>query len=118
MSRSPSAPALPLPSVRRVLLRQVLGVVLLSFTVFTVAAYLFVARPLENDIAALQMRLASDRAENELNALARQVERVAATVGDWAADGQIAVKKSREFGRLLVPMLRNRPQISTALFYN
>ena len=108
----------PLPSIRRVLLRQVVGIVLLSFAVFTAAAYLFVARPLEDDIALLEMRHASDQVENEVNALAHQVERVTSTVGDWAADGQIGVRKSREFGRFLIPMLRNRPQISTALFYN
>jgi two-component system sensor histidine kinase/response regulator len=107
-----------LPSVRRLLLLRIVGIVLIAFAAFTMAAYVVVVQPAQEERAVTGMGYAFDRVQGELEALTAQVERVALTTAEWGADGMIAVDRPGEMARLLLPVLRARSQISNVVYYN
>ncbi|MGH8764273.1 MAG: ATP-binding protein, partial [Burkholderiales bacterium] len=111
-------PLARLPSVRRLLLRRIVGIVLLAFAAFAVAAWFLVIRPAQYERALAEMAAAADHVQGEVSSLAGQVERVTLSTAAWGADGQFTVVQGHEFTRILLPILRARPQISTALYYD
>jgi len=105
-----------LPPIRRYLLTRMIGIVLLSFLVLGATVYWIVFRPTEDEIARIEMVRAGDAVEANLGALTAQIERVVMTAREWGANDRISLTDHDDFTRLMIPMLKSRPQVRTILF--
>jgi len=115
---SPAAQGGRLPSLRRYLVARIVGIVVFSFLVLAIAAWLVVLRPAQDELARVEMSRASQEVEGDIRALADQIERLLSTTRDWGRTGRIRVGAPNDFASLMIPVLRNRPQVSTVLLAN
>jgi PAS domain S-box-containing protein len=115
---STSATSAALPSIRRYLLVRIVGIVLFSFVLLSLTAWLIVLRPSQDELARVEMDSAASKVESDIRALVEQIERVLITSRDWGRDGLLRIDQSQEFAKLMVPVLRTRPQISQIVIAN
>jgi two-component system sensor histidine kinase/response regulator len=103
-------------SIRRALLLRFVGLIVLSFAAFSLAAYFLVLVPTSNELAAGEMQRATTQVESTVVAAVGQTERVAVTARDWGLAGEFNLSDVQRFNRLFIPILQNRPQLSSAIF--
>ncbi len=116
MNDSSVAPA-SLPSIRQYLVSRILGIVVLSFAVFSAAAYFIVVRPAQDEIARAEMGRAAEQVEGRVLALVGQIERVLLTAQQLGrTGGLVRIDRPQEFAALMIPFLKTREQISEILF--
>src|SRR5258706_6234370 len=99
-----------LPSIRQYLLLRMVGVVAVSFIVFSSAAYLFVVRPAQDELARVEMSRAAEEVEGRMRQLIGESEQQLALLYAWVQSGLIGVNSTQEVARLLIPTLRQQPQ--------
>src|SRR5579859_3195444 len=104
-----------LPSIRRYLLSRILGILLVSFLVFVGTAYLVVVRPVQEELARLEMGRVATEVEGDISALINQMERVLGTGREWGRSGLLHLDQPQEFAALMIPIMRIRPQVSAVL---
>jgi len=113
-----AARSAPLPSIRRYLLARIVGIVLFSFVLFALAAWLIVLRPAQHELARLEMDRAAGQVEGQFRSLIEQIERVLVTSRDWGQQGMFALNRPQDVAALMIPVLRTRPQLSQVLLAN
>ena len=125
MTDRPAAPATPreappasLPSIRPYLATLIVGTVVFCFAVFSAAAYFIVVRPAQDELARVEMTRAAAEVESDIRGLIDQVERLLSTARDWGYSGLIRIGVPDDFSNLMIPVLRNRPQVSAVLLAN
>ena len=117
----PEATGLPrtsLPSIRQYLLTRIVGVVVFSFVVFGLAAWLIVLRPAQDEIARVEMGSAADQVEDDVHALIQQIEGVLTTAREWGRSGLVQMSRPHDVAAMMIPVLRSQPQISLMLLAN
>jgi PAS domain S-box-containing protein len=115
---SADLPSAPLPSIRRYLLTRIVGIVLFSFVVFCLAAWLVVLRPAQDEIARVEMAGAADRVEGNMRALIGQIEGALTTTREWGRSGLAQMSRPQDLASMMIPVLRSQPQISLLLLAN
>jgi PAS domain S-box-containing protein len=102
-------------SVRTQLLLGIAGVVMLTVLLFAAAVWRLVLQPAEDGLAARDMRHAATAASSRVRSLVEGLERIVETGRQWGASGQLYVGDHEEFNRIVLPLVRNRPEIAAAL---
>src|SRR5689334_5456878 len=97
-------------SIRRALLLRYIGLIVISFAVFSLAAYYLVLVPAAGEVAEGQMLQATKQVESAVAAAVGQTERVTITARDWGKAGDFNLDDITGFNRLFTPILQNRPQ--------
>ena len=105
-----------LPSIQRLLLARIFGIVVLSFLLFSAAAWLAVVRPAQDELARLQLSRAALEVNDEVRALVQQTERVLATAREWGRSDLYRMNAPQDFAALMMPVLGARSQMSAVLF--
>ncbi len=105
-----------LPSIRRYLLARVVGIILLSFAVFSAAAYFIIVRPTQGELARSEMQRASEDVEARLQSLVGQSERLLAILREWSRAGVVSVSSTQEAGPLLIPVMLAQPHVPVIAF--
>jgi two-component system sensor histidine kinase/response regulator len=119
MNDKETAPAAPRsPSIRRALLLRFTALIAVTFAGFVATLYFFVLRPATLDLGQSEMRRATEQAEAKVIALVDQLESVALISRDWGVEEQFSLLELRAFNRIFMPVLRNRPLISSVIFAN
>jgi PAS domain S-box-containing protein len=103
-------------TIRRALLVRFVGLVLLTFSILCAGLYLFVVEPAAEQIAGSEMRRAQKEIEASWLALVAQIERVVLTARQWGVEGDLDLNEHRNFNRRFIPILAQRPQISSVIF--
>jgi hypothetical protein len=103
-------------SVRTQLLLGIAGVVMLTVLLFAAAAWRLILLPAEDEIAKRDMRHDATAASSQVRALVEGLDRIAETTRQWGRSGQLYIRDHEEFNRLVLPLIRNRPEIDAALF--
>ncbi len=103
-------------SVRTQLLLGIGGVVVLTVLLFAAAVWRLILLPAENDLAARDMRHAATAASSQVRALVDGVGHIVETARLWGRSGALYIGDHEEFNRLVLPLIRNRPEIDAALF--
>jgi two-component system sensor histidine kinase/response regulator len=106
------------PSIRRALLLRFAALIAVTFAGFVATLYFFVLRPATLDLGQSEMRRATEQAEAKVIALVDQLESVALISRDWGVEEQFSLLELRAFNRIFMPVLRNRPLISSVIFAN
>ena len=114
----PAKTSVRLPTIRRYLLQRIVGIILFSFLVFAAAAWLMVLRPAQIELARVEMGRAADQVEGDIGGLTDQIERMLVTARDWGRGGAMQIARPEEFARLMIPLLKSRPQLSQVLLAN
>ncbi len=102
-------------SVRTQLLLGIAGVVMLTVLLFAAAVWRFVLLPAEDELAARDMRYAATAASSRVRSLVESLERIVETARQWGRSGQLYVGDYEEFNRIVLPVIRNRPEVTAAL---
>ncbi|MGH8696795.1 MAG: ATP-binding protein, partial [Burkholderiales bacterium] len=102
-------------SVRTQLLLGIAGVVMLTILLFAAAVWRLILLPAEDELAARDMRHAAAAASSRVRSLVESLERIVATGREWGRSGQLYVGDHEEFNRIVLPVIRNRPEITAAL---
>ncbi len=102
-------------SVRTQLLLGIAGVVMLTILLFAAAAWRFVLLPAEDELAARDMRHAATAASSQVRSLIEGLERIVETGRQWGASGQLYIGDHEELNRIVLPVIRNRPEVTAAL---
>jgi PAS domain S-box-containing protein len=119
MNDKETAPVAPRPpSIRRALLLRFAVLIAVTFACFVATLYFFVLRPATLDLGQSEMRRATEQAEAKVIALVDQLESVALISRDWGVEEQFSLLELRAFNRIFMPVLRNRPLISSVIFAN
>jgi PAS domain S-box-containing protein len=100
-------------SIRYALLARFAALILLAFAVFSTGLYFLIVRPATHELAGGDMLRATAQVETEFQGLVRDAERVLRTAGDWGSGGQFDLFDVTAFNRLFMPVLRNRPLVSS-----
>jgi len=87
------------------------GVALLA--VLTVALYQLDAKPLAQQRAQALQQQAAERMATQVNDLVSQTDRMVLTVRDWAQQGVISLDDPLALNRVLMPVISQRPLISS-----
>jgi PAS domain S-box-containing protein len=103
-------------SVRTQLLLGIAGVVMLTILLFAAAVWRLVLLPAEDELAARDMRYAATAASSQVRGLVDGLERIVGTARQWGASGQLYIGDHEEFNRIVLPVIRNRPEITSVLF--
>jgi signal transduction histidine kinase len=103
------------PSIRSQLVWSAAGIVLLTVLLFVAAAYRLVVVPAEGKIAANSMRVASAKAVERVRALLAGVENVVRTGREWGAAGLVVIDDPERFTRVILPVVRERAEITGVL---
>src|SRR5882672_3448883 len=101
------------PSIRRALLLQFAALIVFAFAVFSAGLYFLIVKPATREIAAREMDRATTEVESEFKALVGQSERVLGTARDWGKDGQFDLFDAPTFNRLFMPIIGNRPLVTS-----
>jgi two-component system sensor histidine kinase/response regulator len=105
-------------SIRTQLLLGIGGVVMLTVLLFAVAVWRLILLPAENELAARDMRYAATAASSQVRSLVEGIERIVGTARQWGQSGQLSIGNHEQFNHLVLPLIRNRPEIDGALFAN
>jgi two-component system, sensor histidine kinase and response regulator len=100
-------------SIRSALLVQIGALIVFAFAVFSTALYFLIVKPAADEIAALEMKRGTERVESEFKALVDATERVLRTGRDYAQRQGFSVSDVNAFNRLYMPVLSNRPLLSS-----
>jgi hypothetical protein len=103
-------------SVRTQLLVGIGGVVMLTVLLFASAVWRLILRPAEDELAARDMRYAATAASAQVRGLVEGVEHIVETARQWGRNGQLSIGGHEEFDHLILPLIRNRPEIDAVLF--
>ncbi len=103
-------------TIRRSLLIRVAALVFVSIALFSFGLYGLIIRPTVHDLAAREMRGAVEAMQGRISQKVAQVEYVARIARTWGEHGELDLDDVRAFNQRFMPMLRNSPVISSALF--
>ena len=103
-------------SVRTQLLLGIGGVVMLTVLLFAVAVWRLILLPAENENAARDMRHEATAASSQVRSLVEGVEHIVETARQWGRSGQLSIGDHEQFNDLVLPLIRNRPEIDAVLF--
>lgn len=104
------------PTIRRFLLVRIVGICLISFTLFGGAAYLLIVRPAQDELAQVAMELSADRLEAEFRSTAAGARQFLAVLRDWVRLGDTDLQDPSDLVRVSISQLRNRPFLLNVLF--
>ena len=102
------------PSIRYALLARFAALIVFAFAVFSAGLYLLIVKPTRQEIATAELLRATELVESEFRSLVGQAERILRTAGSWGADGHFDLFDVPTFNRLLMPVLGNRPLVTSA----
>ena len=108
----------PLPSLSWRLTLQIVGLVLLLVAVIAPLFYFLHERPIVDALAETTQAEAIQKVENLLESQFRPVERILRQSQAWGASGLYSEKDLDGFNRLMVPVVRNTPFISSVVTAN
>jgi len=103
-------------SVRTQLLLGIAGVVMLTVLLFAAAVWRLILQPAEDDLAARDMHHQATAASSQVRSLIVGVERIVETARQWGRSRQLSIGDYEAFDHLVLPLIRNRPDIDAALF--
>src|SRR3954454_19326928 len=105
-----------LQSIRQYLLLRIVALVLFAVLSFIFVAYVLVLRPAQDERARVEMRRSAALVEADVTALIGHIQRVLSTCRDFGRNGLYRFDRPLDFGKLLIPIINVRPQISSILF--
>ena len=105
-------------SIRSQLFWSVAGIVLLTIVLCAGAVYRLVVIPVEDELAAHDMRMASMRAADQIRSLVRAVENITRNGRAWGSEGLLAIDDPDELTRMMIPVLTHRPEVTAVLCAN
>lgn len=108
----------PLPSLSWQLTLQIVGLVLLLAAIVVPLFYFLHERPMINALAEATQIAAIQRVESKLDSQFRPVERILLQSLAWGRAGMFNEKDAEPFNRLMMPMLRNVPFMSSVVTAN
>jgi PAS domain S-box-containing protein len=87
--------------------------VVFAFAAFLAGLYFFIVRPAARELAASEMEHATARMDSEFRSIVGQSELMLRTARDWGSRGQFDLFDAHAFNRLFLPVLANRPLLSS-----
>ncbi|WP_394779053.1 hypothetical protein, partial [Undibacterium sp.] len=103
----------PLPSLSWQLTLQIVGLVLLLAAIVAPLFYVLHERPLVNALAETTQAEAIQKVQNKLESQFSPVGRILLQSRAWGASGLYSEKDLDGFNRLMAPVVRNTPFISS-----
>ena len=108
----------PLPSLSWQLTLQIVGLVLLLAAIVTPLFYFLHERPIVEALAETTQTAAIQKVENHLESQFQPVERILRQSLTWGESGLFNVKDPEGFNRLMLPVIRNVPFMSSVVTAN